>query len=257
MMAVWLALPPASVANAWTLLVSRAAVSLGVKSCARTTTGSVKCWSCSRRCPSKFRRIRFSMSKQVNRPAGKIAAIDALQRLRVAAHDAADRVFGGVPLIAHHSSISFFSVDPGSSAHERRRLLRIAVQFVADNFLLVLGFVRRGGDRLIETLELVAEVVRVDESAGDAEPFRVQDHGWPMATPGDTGMPRLISMRDQACDNESLLPNLNCLPFCRQRRNVVRRRRLPGPWPAPPQRHAHPCPRPPGSAPSLDRRPGP
>ena len=85
-------------------LRSRLAVSLGVRLCARTSTGEVSCESSSRRRPSRFRSSRFSMSKMsLARSARKLLPASRLKDLGIAAQRPADGVFGRVMPLANQA----------------------------------------------------------------------------------------------------------------------------------------------------------
>ena len=195
-MAVWLARPPASVAKAWTLCGSRAAVSLGVRSWARTMTGSLQVLELLAAMAEQVAQDGLFDVEQVGGAGGEVAAIDALQCLGVAAHDAADGVLGREAMVLDQildlAARVGSSIKQGMGAEDGAVL---AAELFADGLLVFAG--------LSAAAVAMAWWSRLTSSSRPSPLTKrcgMRNHSvsstsaGPMATPGETAMPRLISM---------------------------------------------------------------
>ena len=184
MMAVWLARPPASVAKAWTVLRVEAAVSLGVRSWARTTTGSLQVLQLLAALAEQVAEdALFDVEQVGRRGVARWPPLDALQRLGVAAHDAADGVLGGEVLVADQR---LDLADQGRVLEQQGVGAEDGAVLVAElggDGLLVSRASRGGGGQgLAQALDLGVAACRRRRSAGECGTIRCPAPGpgrWP------------------------------------------------------------------------------
>ena len=168
--AVWLPGPPISVTKPRTKRRSRLAVSLGVRLWASTSTGEVRLRDAFAAAAQQVPQQAFLDVEDVVGPLGQIGAFQPLEDLGVAAQGAADGVFGRVVPLADH--LLQFAAEPRVLEHLQVGLEDRAVllaQLGGDGLAVVGDFGGRGGDRLVEPLQLVDHRVARDEPARDAE----------------------------------------------------------------------------------------
>ena len=139
-----------------------------------------------------------------NRSAARVlevAALDALQRLGVAADDAADGVLGGELLLLDErldlADQAGVLDEQGVGAEDGAVLL---AEPVGDGLLLFAGGGGGGGQRLAQAGSSSGTAAGATVRWGMRNQSVSSTRAGPMATPGETGMPRLISM----CGPESV-----------------------------------------------------